>query len=121
MVTQRMAEETCRRVELLLEAKRLHHSSDAPAQEWLASVSDDIHAKLARFELCVPRVPKHVTPTLSEWLDKYIGQRKSELKSGSIKRLEDTAKRLKSHFGDDIRIDELTPNTAADWLYRLGT
>ena len=52
---------------------------------------------------------------LGDWLTKYVDQRKSELKPGSIKRLEDTCGRLKGYFGEAVLNDELTPNNAADW------
>ena len=64
IVTHDDAEECCRRVEKLLTAKRLNNSPDAPTAEWVAGVSDDIHEKLARFGLCLPRVPKNAAPTL---------------------------------------------------------
>ena len=90
IVSHDTAEECCRRVEKLIEAKRLHQSPEGPTLEWLTSISNDIHEKLARFGLCLPRVPKNAAPMLGEWLTKYVDQRKSELKPGSIKRLEDT-------------------------------
>ena len=121
IVTHDDAEECCRRVEKLLTAKRLNNSPDTPTAEWVAGVSDDIHVRLARFGLCEPRVPFNAAPTLGEWLTKYIDQRRSELKPGSVKRLQDTAERLKSHFGEDVRIDELTPNDAADWRASMIT
>ncbi len=115
IVTHDDAEECCRRVEKLLTAKRFNQSPDTPTAEWLAGVSDDIHARLARFGLCEPRVPVNAAPMLGEWLTKYIDQRRSELKPGSIERLERTAERLKTYFRADTPIDELTPAGAADW------
>ena len=85
------------------------------------SISDDIHEKLARFGLCLPRVPKNAAPKLGEWLTKYVEQRQSELKPCSIKRLKDTCGRLKAYFGEAVLIDELTPNNAADWRADMVT
>ena len=121
IVSHDTAEECCRRVEKLIEAKRLHQSPEGPTLEWLTSISDDIHEKLARFGLCLPRVPKNAAPKLGEWLTKYVGQRQSELKPGSIKRLEDTCGRLKGYFGEAVLIDELTLNNAADWRADMVT
>jgi len=49
IVSHDSAEECCRRVEKLIEAKRLHQSPEGPTLEWLISISEDIPAKLARF------------------------------------------------------------------------
>ena len=115
IVSHDTAEECCRRVEKLLMAKRLNQSIDSQTAEWLAGVPDDLHEKLARFSLCQPRVVKNAAPTLREWLTKYIDQRRSELKPGSIERLDRTAERLRSFFDADTLIDQITPADAADW------
>ena len=121
IVTHDVATEARRRIEKLLEAKRLNHPPDRPTLEWLAGVSDEIHERLARFGLCKPHVPKDAAPTLGKWLEKYIEQRKTELKTGSVERLQQTADKLLAFFGADIRLDSLTPDGAADWRAAMAT
>ena len=52
-------------------------------------------------------------------LSKYLNQRKSELKSSSLQRLSQTAESLRTFFGDETRLDELSPSGAADWRAAL--
>ena len=52
-------------------------------------------------------------------IDLYLDQRKSELKPSSLQRLSQTADHLRAFFGDEARLDELTPNGAADWRAAL--
>ncbi len=73
------------------------------------------------FLLCLPRVSTDAAPLLGEWLTKSVEQRKSELKPGSIQRLSEPCGRLKHYFGPAVRIDELTPNNAADWRAEMVT
>ena len=54
---------------------------------------------LTKVGLVVPRTPVPTAPTLGEWLTKYIGQRKAELKPSSVTKLERTAHFLREHFG----------------------
>ena len=109
------AEECCRRVEKLVVAKRLNQAPDLPTVEWMLGLPDELHAKLARFGLVESRAPEHAAPSLGVWLEKYLSQRTSELKPGSLERLRQTGDRLKAHFGEAVPIDEVTPNQAADW------
>ena len=81
------AEEVCRRVEQLLSAKLLNQGIGPATAEWLAGVSDTLHERIAQKGLCQSRQPATKAPKLEIWLTKYIGQRGSDLKPGSIDRL----------------------------------
>lgn len=112
---KKQAEVVCTKIEALNAAKV---AGVAPADEvsrWTVGIGDDLHEKLAKQELVAPRQPVNLSRTLEDWLTKYIDQRRSELKAGSIERLERTAGRLKSFFGGQTRLSELTPAGAADW------
>ena len=108
------AEEVCRRVEQLLSAKLLNQGIGPATAEWLAGVSDTLHERIAQKGLCQSRQPATKAPKLEIWLTKYIGQRGSDLKPGSIDRLQQTADRLTDFIGE-VTIDDLTPDTAGDW------
>ena len=108
------AEEVCRRVEQLLSAKLLNQGIGPETAAWLVGVSDTLHERIAQKGLCQSRQPATKAPKLEIWLTKYIGQRGSDLKPGSIDRLQQTADRLTNFFGE-VPIDEITPDTAADW------
>ena len=108
------AEEVCRRVEQLLSAKLLNQGISPATAEWLAGVSDTLHERIAQKGLCQSRQPATKAPKLDDWLTRYVSQRGSDLKPASISRLEQTADRLTDFFGA-VTIDEITPDTAADW------
>ncbi len=103
------------RVEALHSAKLMGNAPDRDTSRWLADLSDDLHAKLVAVGLVEPREPVNPCLTLDAWLTKYLDQRKSELKPGSLDRLNATAKRMRTFFGNKTRLNELTPNGAADW------
>ena len=114
VVTHDVAQEFCNRVERLLIAKKLNQLPDNRTVEWLSGVSNEIHFRMARYGLCDPRTPGLNILSLSQWTVKYAAQKSSELKPNSRKRLDDTIGRLNDYFGS-IKIDDITPNHAADW------
>ena len=114
-VPKKQAETVCTKIEALNGAKI---AGVAPADEvtrWKVGIGDDLYEKLSKQELVAPRQPENLSSTVEDWLTKYIDQRRSELKPGNTERLERTAGRLKSSFGGQARLDELTPAGAADW------
>ena len=113
--SKRDAESFKLRVEALHSAKLMGTSPDRDTSLWLASLSDDLHTKLSAAGLVEPREPANPCLTLDAWLTKYLDQRKSELKPGSLERLNATAKRMRTFFGKMTPLNELTPNGAADW------
>ena len=113
--SQRDAESFKLKVETLLSANMLGNSPDRDTSRWLADLSDELHIKLVAVRLVEPREPVNPCLTLDAWLTKYLDQRKSELKPGSLDRLNATAKRMRAFFGNTTRLNELTPNGAADW------
>ena len=108
------AEKFCRQIERLLAAKILNQGIDSETAKWLAGVPDSLHERIAQKGLCQSRQPATKAPKLDDWLTKYTSQRGSDLKPASISRLEQTADRLTDFFGA-VTIDDITPDTAADW------
>lgn len=114
------AERFCRQVERLLTAKILNQGIDSETAKWLAGVPDSLHERIAQKGLCQSRQPITKAPKLEYWLTKYISQRRSDLKPGSIARLQQTSDRLIEHFGE-VTIDAITPSMAADWRAAMVT
>ncbi len=108
------------RVERLLSCVITNTPFDVETSTWLAGLSDKMHARLVRVDLVSPREPEPTAPTLKDWLTKYIGQRASELKPASVKAIKRTVKLLRGFLGNDIRINEITPNHAKDWRALLA-
>lgn len=79
---------------------------DARTLDWLASVSETIHDRIARAGLCEPRTPQDAAPTLGGFVAKYLSHRAAELKPASLKRLEGVAERLLGSFGASVRLDD---------------
>jgi integrase len=107
------------KVEDLLSCAITNTAPDVQTSAWLAGLPDEIHAKLTGVGLVAPRIPPLTAPPLSVWLDRYLDQR-PDLKPSSRKRIEQTVKLLKEHFGGVTRIDAITPDGTADWRAKLA-
>ena len=88
VVTHGEAAEAKRRIEKLLTAKILNQPPDQETASWLNGVSDTIHDRIARAGLAEPRQAPPTAPQLGDFLEKYIAQRRSELKPASLERIE---------------------------------
>ncbi len=114
------AKEFMSRFESLLSAAVMNVTPKPEVSEWVAGLSDDMHAKLAKYELVSPRIPaesKPTAPIAGDWCDQYIKSRK-DLKPSSIKKLERTAAMVKDFFADR-HIDEITVGDASEWRHWL--
>jgi len=109
------AREFKNKVETLLSCSITNTPPDVQTSGWLAGLSGDIHSKLAGAGLVQPRIPAPTAPSLKEWLDKYIAQRKTDLKPASIAELERTRALLTEFFGDTRSIAAISADGAADW------
>jgi integrase len=110
--------QTIRRwIEKLVVYRGLNQTISPETAEWLAGLSATIHDRLAKQGLCEYRTtPKHkLAPTLAEWLERHIAQRRVELKPSSIARLTGTKMRLLEYFGIAIRLDALDVDAAKSW------
>jgi integrase len=105
------------RIELLVAAKINGTAPDDDTSRWVASIGDDLHAKLAGHDLVVPRVRVSV-PTLGAFIDGYIAGR-TDVKRGTIIWYQQTRRCLVDYFGADRLLDEFTAGEANDfrrWL-----
>lgn len=109
-----------RRVEKLLTAKILSHAPDQDTAVWLIGLSDSLYARIAAKGLIEHRQGQSPADTkLGPFVDKYIEQRRNDVKPASLKKIEASSALLKAYFGDAITIDQITPNAAQDWRMQL--
>ena len=100
-------------VEELIAARKQGRSPYEETSEWLARLSDDWYAKLARVGLVEER--KVSGPiTLAAFLDGFIENR-SDLSPNSVRNLANSRGRLVAHFGASKIISTITPGDADDW------
>ena len=116
-VSQRMAEEVKIKIEMLNAAKIGAGSLDRETAAWLANLGDDLHAKLAAVGLATP---KQTAPRLGEFLDTFIGNRKSSAAPSTITNMTVAARRLTKHFGPDRDMRTITAADADGWAAALA-
>ena len=118
-VTHDVATEFKRRIEKLVNSKRLNQSLDAETVTWLNGICMELRKRLAQFGLCdLPDLAPAI-PTLETLLHNYIAAKRIELKLSSLKRLENTFQRMKSYFVGKNPIDHITPAMAKDWRTQM--
>ncbi|WP_436715482.1 phage integrase SAM-like domain-containing protein [Roseiconus lacunae] len=91
--------------------------------EWLSSLSDKQHTKLASWGLVEPRltapVPKSDNLTVDAWLTKYLSR--GGWKPGTLEQLERTADNLREFFGNDRQLKSINCGGAEDFRVWLET
>lgn len=112
--------EIARQVQRLVDAKRMNREFERQSIAWLEDIGNAIFEKLVGVGLVESRPKDNQAPKLSDWLEKYMRQRQTELEPASIEKLEKAKNSLLWFFDADPRIDEITPDDAADWLTLLA-
>ena len=105
-------------VENLIAAQTKKVSPDAETNQWVALLSDDFHAKLAKTGLVTER--KKIG-TLGEVIPSIINE--SDVKPGTISTYRQSEKSLYRYFGEDRQVDQITPAEAKEftaWLSKNG-
>jgi integrase len=92
---------------------------DADVLAWLDGLKDDQHARFVAAGLAHSR-EKREAATLGAFLDRYI-ERRTDLKGGTLVFYSHTVENLKRFFGDDRRLEDVTPAEADDFRRWLGT
>src|SRR5215510_12208301 len=113
-VSQRQAEAVKFRVEALNAAIISKCPLDGDTASWVASIGDDLAAKLAAVGL----IPERASALLGEFLDAYI-ERRTDIKPRTRINLEACQARLVEFFGKDRSIKSITPGDADAWLLWL--
>jgi hypothetical protein len=113
------------RIEALLSAAHAKYDWSDDLSKWVAEISDDLAAKLARVGLIRPRSKpgakredKPVNP-LEAFLTSYIEGR-AKLKPNTRRNYETTRKHLVEHFGSDKPLAAITAGDADDWREALA-
>lgn len=115
--SQRDAEGFKLKLESLLSANLMGGALDRDTSLWLASVGDDLHAKLAAVGLVEARKPVSVA-TLDGFIDDFISGR-ADKSSGTIAHYQRAKLRLVEFFGADKPLSAVTPHDAdrfGSWL-----
>jgi len=107
------------RIELLVAAKINGTAPDVDTSQWVASIGDDLHAKLAERGLVSPRTAVEETK-LGSFLDGYIAKQ-SDKKRSTIVCLTQCRNDLVEFFGADRPLAKITEGDAEDWRHFLRT
>ena len=99
------------RIEHLVAAMLMNAPIDPDSARWVASIDDKLHERIASFGLVRPRV----TLQLKQWLTQYLSSRASELKPGSMCKLEQTRDKLIAFFGGSKQLRAITRSDAQSW------
>lgn len=87
-------------------------------QEWLAEAPDVLRDRLEHLGIIPPR--NHDKMTVSEWVHKYIGGRKSAVKESTRRKWEDVESKLKAFFQNDL-LNSVNPHRAMQFRDYLST
>lgn len=104
--TKRDADSFKVKLESLLSAKLLGNSPDRETSVWLLGLSDDLHGKLAEFQLVEPRRPKSDC-TLAGFVDSFIAGR-TDMKQTTLDHYRRGRNCLVEFFGAEKRIVDVT-------------
>jgi len=114
-IAKRYAESFKVRVEDLASAAMHGHAPSDDTARWLASLDDQLHAKLAAVEL----VPERQSATIGTLIDGYIAEREGDLKPESIRKLRQTETKLLAFFDAGKPLRKITESDAVAWRRSL--
>ena len=118
-VPQRLAEEIKVKVEALAAAVKSGLSMDNETAGWVRKIGDDLAGKLAAVGL-IPDRASAGSVQLGEFIDRYIAGR-PDVKEGTRITWCVAGKRMKTFFGIDKSIRDITPGDADAFLIHLKT
>jgi integrase len=113
-VSQRLAEQIKFRVEALNAAVISRCPLDGDTAAWVASIGDDLAAKLAAVGLIAPRS----RGLLGEFIDAYI-ERRTDAKPLTVMGFDQARTRMVAFFGPDRPLSSITPADGDAWLIWL--
>ena len=117
-IPKRTAESAKVRIELLVAARIAGHSLDAETALWVSSLSEGIHARLAKAGLVAPReevvAPEKTVVRLGDHIDRYI-QSRAKLKPNTLRNYQTTRRLLVTHFGTNEPVEEIHAGRARDY------
>jgi len=117
---QRTADGVKLHVERLAGAKKTGMPIHVNTVNWLASIGDELHARIARSGLTNPRqIVANGVLTLGNMVDAYIERRKADMKPWSITTLKQARDKLVAFFRADKPVSEITVADALDFKRHL--
>jgi integrase len=119
-ISKGRAEEFAGHIEGIISAANFNVATDPKTVAWLHGIGDDLHTKLAAAGLVHPRNAKSCQDelTLGKFLDGVL-IRRNDIKHSTRINYQAAMKSLKSFFGDDKLLTDVTPGDAQDfrrWL-----
>lgn len=108
------AQEINRRIEYLVAAQVSNSAMDADTAKWVASIGDDLIAKLAKAGLVAPRL----SAALGSFIEAYIASR-TDVKSRTRINMEQTRQHMINFFGPHRALKSITPAEADRWLIEM--
>lgn len=118
-VTAKQAETVRLHVEHLAYAKTTGTAPDGDTARWVASLADEVYAKLAAVGLVTPRQGAGPGETLGPFLDAYFAERRVTRKAGTLIVWRQTRRCLIDYFGDGKPLKDITPGDADAWREHL--
>ena len=107
----RYAESIKVKIEDLASAMSDHHAPRDDTACWVADLDGCMTAKLERVGLIPPRI----TMTLEEWLEQYLAERKDDMKSESLRKLQQTKTKMLAFFDTGTELRKITVQQATGW------
>ena len=112
LVSKRIAETTKRMIESLEAARAAGHSPDRETAEWVGRLGDEIHGRLARAGLVLPREEaRSVIVSLGQHLEHYFGSLGKQ-KPTTARNYARARRLLEEFFGKDRTLDSITEGDA---------
>ena len=105
-------------VDDLIAAAKYGQAVPPDAVQWLGGLNDEAYGRFVAAELVVRRA-KPEAVTIGPFLDAYVTKR-TDLKGATLVFYSHTAENLKRFFGEDCRLDGITPGEADDFRRWLG-
>ena len=109
----KVADEVCRRVELLNTSAICNCSVDGNTAQWLAKIGDDLHARLAAAGLVETRAQQQAVK-LGAYLEQYIVGRE-DVKIGTRTNFGISKARMLAFFGDGKELHAITEGDVEDF------
>ncbi len=120
-VSAKVADAIRSKVEALDAANRLGQTPDPSVTEWVASIDDRMHGRLAKVGLVKPRAQR-AKQGLAAFLAEYVKSR-VDVKPATLEVWSQVTRNLRAHFGDDRDIGSIHSGDADGfklWLMGQG-
>jgi integrase len=114
-VAKRDAQAIAAKVQSIISAQVAGNDLPTATAEWLATIGDDLHQRLAELDLCKPRAHR----TLGGWVEEYLASHCPKVGDYYVRNLERTRDLLFEFFDKARPLRSIAPEEAQafrDWL-----